>query len=162
MAFVHAGAPCEWIISLGSAATPFAPARSIDLRTINSVTKYPSIPTFHALGERGRLREEVQVSFGDDEIAHWRDGGGQTFLDERELADHATIADVALAPRLETTAPPTDLRATYAWLKKALPGETLAPLEGDRKGRPEGVVVRTRDRRAIAKLRFEDYERTLR
>jgi len=248
--------------------------RTIDLRTINSVTKYPSIPTFHALGERGRLREEVQVSFGDDvivtekidgtntrivvlddrsyligsreellhargdivhnpalgivvavrpiadrvadalagngrvvtlygevyggkttgskaygtgvgfrlfdvvstptreleervarspeEIAHWRDSGGQTFLDERALADHATIAGVALAPRLETTAPPTDLRATYAWLKKALPGETLAPLEGDRKGRPEGVVVRTRDRRAIAKLRFEDYERTLR
>jgi hypothetical protein len=29
-------------------------------------------------------------------------------------------------------------------------------------GRPEGLVVRNKDRSKIAKLRFEDYERTLR
>lgn len=250
--------------------------RTTDLRKLNSATKYPSIPTFHALGDRGRLRQEVQVSFarndvvvtekldgtntrivvledgsyligsreellharGDivfnpalgivaavraiadrvadalagsgrlvtfygevyggkttgsrtygtsvgfrlfdvvsaplremaerlalsaEDLAHWRDGGGQSFVDERGLAEHAALAGVELTPRLEAaTAPPTELRETHAWLEAALPGGTRAPLEGERKGRPEGVVVRTRDRRVIAKLRFEDYERTLR
>ena len=249
--------------------------RKTDLRKLNSATKYPSIPTFHVLGDRGRLREEVQVSFGDadvvvtekldgtnariivledrsyligsreellhargdivfnpaqgivaavrtiadrvadalagsghivtfygevyggktsgskaygtsvgfrlfdvvrattrelderlelsaEDIAHWRDSDGQRFLDEGDIAKHATLAGVDVTPRLEAKSPPTGLRETHAWLKAALPGETLAPLDGDRKGRPEGVVVRTRDRRLIAKLRFEDYERTLR
>jgi hypothetical protein len=249
--------------------------RKTDLRKLNSATKYPSIPTFHVLGERGRLREEVQVSFGDvdvvvtekldgtntriivlddgsyligsreellhargdivfnpaqgivaavctiadrvadalagsgqvvtfygevyggktsgskaygtsvgfrlfdvvrtpvrelddhlelsaEEIAHWRDSGGQTFVDESEITKHAALAGVDVTPRLEAKSPPAELRETHAWLKAVLPGDTLAPLNDDRKGRPEGVVVRTRDRRVIAKLRFEDYERTLR
>jgi hypothetical protein len=32
---------------------------------------------------------------------------------------------------------------------------------GDGLGRAEGVVIRTHDRKKIAKLRFEDYEKTL-
>jgi len=248
--------------------------RTTDLRKLNSATKYPSIPTYHLLGDKGRLRDEVQVSFAADvvvtekldgtntrivvlddrnyligsreellhargdvvfnpamgivtavraiadrtaealagrgrvvtfygevyggkttgskaygtsvgfrlfdvvsasarefeerlastseDIAHWRDSGGQAFLDERELADHAALVGVDVTPRINAAAPLSDLRGTHAWLKSALPGDTLAPLDSERKGRPEGVVVRTRDRRAIAKLRFEDYERTLR
>jgi hypothetical protein len=221
--------------------------RTTDLRKLNSATEYPSIPTYHVLGDKGRLREEVQVSFANEEvlvtekldgtntrivvlddrsyvigsreellhargdivfnpamgivaavraiavadafagsgrvvdvvsvmvdelverlsltaeeIAHRRDGGDQKFIDERELAEHAAIAGVEITPRIDAAALPTDLHGTHAWLKSVLPGETLAPLDADRKGRPEGVVVRTRDRRAIAKLRFDDYERTLR
>jgi hypothetical protein len=42
--------------------------RHLDLRKLNSATKYPSILTYHALGDRGRLREEIQVSFDDDAV----------------------------------------------------------------------------------------------
>ncbi len=41
--------------------------REIDLRKLNSITKYPSIPTYHSLGERGSLLEDC-VSFGNREI----------------------------------------------------------------------------------------------
>jgi len=33
--------------------------RKIDLRKLNSMTKYPSIPTYHTLGERGALTEDA-------------------------------------------------------------------------------------------------------
>ncbi len=41
--------------------------RDLDLRKLNSATKYPSIPTYHALGERGRLLEET-ISFDEDDL----------------------------------------------------------------------------------------------
>ena len=40
--------------------------RSCDLNKLNSITKYPSIPTYHALGDKGALLEQT-VSF-DGEI----------------------------------------------------------------------------------------------
>jgi len=39
--------------------------RSVNLRKLNSLTKYPSIPTYHKLGEKGILTEEVQVDFAN-------------------------------------------------------------------------------------------------
>jgi len=53
---------------------------------------------------------------------------------------------------------PTSIEAAYEWLKAF--AQTRVDLGGGR-GSAEGVVVRTADRKAIAKLRFEDYERTL-
>lgn len=38
-----------------------------DLRALNSATKYPSIPTYHLLGERGSLTEEV-IEFSGEEV----------------------------------------------------------------------------------------------
>ena len=35
----------------------------MDLAKLNSATKYPSILTYHELGDRGRLKETVQVPF---------------------------------------------------------------------------------------------------
>lgn len=256
--------------------------RKADLRRINTATKYPSIPTYHALGDRGRLREERNVDFGDaplvvtekldgtntrivlfdggsylvgsreellhargdlvhnpalgivdavrplaerlaetlvlrgrvvtvygetyggkttaskaygtsvgfrvfdvvdmpvddasaamdasrlfameaDAISRWREAGGQPFVGEAEIAALAARVDASTTPRLSVTAPlPTDVAGTLAWLSAALPGDTEAPLSGDRKGKPEGVVVRTADRSKIAKVRFEDYQRTVR
>ena len=262
-------------IEVGVAVSERMNLRTLDLRKLNSATKYPSILTYHALGEKGRLREDLQVSFagtevivtekldgtntrivvlddgsyvigsreellharGDivhnpamgivaavraiadrvadalagrghavtfygevyggkttgskaygtsvgfrlfdvvktserelaavlekspEDIAHLRDGGGQAFVSESELAEHAKLAGIEITPRITSSAPPASVRDVHAWLKSALPSDTLAPLDGDRKGRPEGVVLRTADRRAIAKIRFDDYERTLR
>ncbi len=36
----------------------------MDLKKINSLTKYPSILTYHKLGERGRLTEELSDERG--------------------------------------------------------------------------------------------------
>src|SRR5580698_2991773 len=37
--------------------------RQIDLGKLNSMTKYPSILTYHALGDKGVLQEVVQIPF---------------------------------------------------------------------------------------------------
>lgn len=36
-----------------------------DLRKLNSATQYPSIPTYHVLGQRGRLTEDRNAEFAD-------------------------------------------------------------------------------------------------
>src|SRR5277367_1371277 len=37
--------------------------RKVDLGKLNSMTKYPSILTYHALGDKGVLQEAVQIPF---------------------------------------------------------------------------------------------------
>lgn len=39
-----------------------------NLRATNGLTKYPSIVTYHALGERGRVTDAVQVDFGELDV----------------------------------------------------------------------------------------------
>ena len=46
---------------------PMPATRDFDLRKLNSATKYPSIPTYHALGERGMLLDE-HASFDGQSI----------------------------------------------------------------------------------------------
>jgi RNA ligase len=99
-------------------------------------------------------REQAQVAL-------WRDGGGQEFAVTGEL--HATADRLGLprVPVLAVDEPlPASVAETHEWLCKLLT-ETHARLDDTGKGRPEGVVVRTADRARIAKIRFEDYERTL-
>lgn len=245
--------------------------RELDLGKLNSATKYPSIPTYHALGERGALlaeyvdfdgqpliatekvdgtnsriilmpdgcyligsREELLHARGDliqnpalgivdtlkqtaerivdvvstpadvitvvyletyggkttaaakqytsqrafgfrvfdvsriavehldasrESIAAWRENGGQSFLREQELIELVDSLQLELTPRLEIqeTLPPTIVE-THAWLESMIPA-TLVALDDAAGGRPEGLVVRTADRRQIAKIRFEDYQR---
>ena len=254
----------------------------MDLNKINSMTKYPSILTYHKLGEKGRLLDEVQVEFdcpvivtekidgvnariilfpdgfyiigsreellygkGDlignpqlgivdelkpvaealvpsdnlrvyyfevyggnvtkgskqytsekkvghllfdvveidpykfkelcdlpiEQISAWRENGGQDFLSDEELRN--TLLDVPVEVLFELTPRigfdqkilldlPISLNNTYDWLNRMLSEGTFAKLDAGGVGRAEGVVVRTPDRSKIAKIRFEDYERTLR
>jgi len=37
--------------------------KNLNLRGLNSATKYPSIPTYHRIGEKGRLQEDVLTPF---------------------------------------------------------------------------------------------------
>ena len=46
----------------------------LDLRALNSATKYPSIPTYHALGDRGSLTEEATAFHGDVILTEKIDG----------------------------------------------------------------------------------------
>jgi hypothetical protein len=239
-----------------------------DLNKINSMTKYPSIETYHKIGERGRLLDEVQVDFEDHEviltekidgvngriiifpdglyiigsreellyakgdlignpqlgivdalkpiaeglsprlyitvfyfevyggrttknsrqytgsglvgarlfdiaavpnsdeilelpiekIAAWRDNGGQKFYGEALLWE----LRFDLTPRIGTEKEmPVGVIETFDWLKSKI-GKTQVGLDEGALGKPEGLVVRSADRSRIAKIRFEDYERTMR
>ncbi|MDD5651053.1 MAG: RNA ligase family protein [Candidatus Nanoarchaeia archaeon] len=97
-----------------------------------------------------------------DKIAAWRDNGGQNFACVRTIASVAADIGCLTVPSIIGTCPPQSVQETYDWLKNILPGTTNALLENDALGKPEGVVIRTEQRSKIAKIRFEDYERTLR
>lgn len=99
-----------------------------------------------------------------EQAAAWRQGGGQTFLGEEALAKAARVATVDLVPRLFTVHAsdlPRDIGKVHAFLGEILP-QTNVALDGGAGGKAEGIVLRSADRSAIAKARFEDYERTLR
>jgi hypothetical protein len=246
-----------------------------NLSRLNSLTKYPSIPTYHALGDKGRLKPEVNVVFTSDvhvtekvdgtnarlvwtpegvligsredllwatgdlihnpalgivdtlrdfalrqrdhtfaeaivvfygevyghgvgaaakqyasqgtkgfrlfdvcllqedlvsemlarpveQIAAWRERNGQTFASVStcdELAAEFGVANV----------PPSGAYACDVWPRSLTDArdflngfaESKAKLDGSALGKAEGIVARTSDRSQIAKLRFEDYQRTL-
>jgi hypothetical protein len=250
--------------------------RSVDLARLNSLTKYPSILTYHTLGDRGMLQETVQVPFTGrilgtekvdgtncrlvfgpagsavvgsredllwerrdlignpamgiveavrgvvqqlfeklcrpdriavyyvevfgrniggaarqytregrvgfrlfdvvwienfeellgwpaERIARWRDEGGQHYLDADRLVGAAAEAGFEPVPPLldlDASQLPAGLEQTYRFLLDL--GPTRCKLDESAKGIPEGVVIRSPDRSRIAKLRREDYERTLR
>lgn len=100
-------------------------------------------------------------------IASWRDMGSQHFVPEEELLNQARIyhtgglGRLSLTPRLEMPPPPKSISDTLTWLQQYAT-ETQAALDIRADGFTEGVVVRTRNRSQIVKLRFEDYQRTLR
>jgi hypothetical protein len=96
-----------------------------------------------------------------DQIASWRDRGGQEFVDSLELAALVDKTGFQLVPELAVPAPPTGLEETWTWLE-ASAAKSLAAPDGGAGQCAEGVVVRSIDRSSIAKLRVEDYRRTLR
>jgi hypothetical protein len=107
---------------------------------------------------------DAHLARSPQEIASWRDHGGQPFADEAALHQTAGRFELALTPRiLEIAAAdlPRTVDATLAFLQAAI-AETQCALDDQAGRRPEGLVIRTLDRSCIAKLRFEDYERTLR
>jgi hypothetical protein len=112
-----------------------------------------------------RLEEcEPLLARSQAELSAWRESGGQPFVAEGQLTQLAAQGGLDLTPRVaEFTAEdlPHDVAGVHAFLQRTL-DRTRAALDADAGGRPEGLVVRALDRSRIAKLRFEDYERTLR
>src|SRR5436189_3082951 len=78
-----------------------------------------------------------------EKIAHWRDNGGQQYVDANRLVGIAREISVEPVPALFDTdgsALPTDIGATYQFL---LGHEwTRCKLDQGAAGIPEGVVVR--------------------
>lgn len=105
--------------------------------------------------EFGRL-----ISLPLEEIAMWRDRGHQPFFPELQKKAFATTYGLESAPCLATAYNlPTSIEETYEWLKQF--SKTQVAIDGEA-GKSEGVIVRNEDRSIIKKIRFEDYERTLR
>lgn len=97
-----------------------------------------------------------------EQIASWRDHGYQDFESSLDLERAVALGPGwQLVPSLSPYAwLPSSVESTYNWLKSTI-SASAAKLDPDAPGQPEGVIVRTRDRSRIAKIRFEDYERTL-
>ncbi|MFE7462326.1 RNA ligase family protein [Nocardiopsis terrae] len=98
-----------------------------------------------------------------ERIAAWRKNGGQQFADEEELAEISHRSGIDLTPRI-TTVPSSGLPTTVAEMHPYLcviAEETHVALDEDAHGNAEGIVVRTPTRSHIAKIRFKDYERTV-
>lgn len=97
------------------------------------------------------------LSKSPEEIALWRENGGQPFWTHEQLED----LGFPLAPRLPFDgALPTDHQEVLDWLQGILP-KTQCLLDPAGKGEPEGVIVRNDDRSFIVKIRYQDYQRTL-
>ncbi len=101
-----------------------------------------------------------------EDISKWRETEttdgiiyGQNFLNSEELSVYASQFDIVPSVHFEIS----DLshRTILDSLKKCLP-KTLVALSDSALMRPEGVILRNANRSKIIKLRFEEYERTLR
>src|SRR2546423_1469408 len=114
--------------------------RTIDLRKLSSLTKYPSIPTYHALGEKGALLEEP-VARDPAAIAAWREAGGQPFVGADELA--ALAGELGLDPvpalfEIDAASLPRSIEDAHAFIRERL-GTTRCQLDEGAGGEPEGV-----------------------
>lgn len=108
--------------------------------------------------EFGVQELEAVLAMPGERISSWRERGGQPFLATSALES----VGLPLTPRLQVEqAPPAWHREALDWLREVLP-ETRVRLDETGLGQPEGVIVRSEDRSRIAKLRFQDYRRTLR
>lgn len=96
-------------------------------------------------------------------ISSWRDNGGQDWFSVDQLQNTFEEKNLPLVPYLETwtgLSMPVLVDETYETLLEEI-NETFVGLDDKAGGKPEGLVVRTWDRSRIAKIRFEDYARTL-
>lgn len=104
--------------------------------------------------------EPATLDWDAERIASWRDGGGQRFAREATLLRASEEENIPIVPRLVSlygSDLPDTIEMTHDWLKLHLPYTRVA-LDGA--GESEGIVLRSPDRKTIAKARFEDYERT--
>ena len=93
-----------------------------------------------------------------ERISNWREHGGQPYSTTEERFEIAEKYMLAKVPYLATVDfIPDTLVETYEFLKQF--ATTQAGLNVD--GESEGIVIRTTDRKQIAKIRFEDYRKTL-
>ncbi|MBY0524418.1 MAG: RNA ligase family protein [Gemmataceae bacterium] len=105
--------------------------------------------------------EEV-LAWPAEQIAHWRDNGGQNYVDADRLVGLAKDGGFEPVPALfdlDAAHLPTSLEDTQRFLLDF--ERSRCTLDEGADGVPEGVVVRSPDRKSIAKIRREDYERTL-
>ncbi len=102
---------------------------------------------------------EAMLARPNDVIGAWREAGGQRFLAEGELQKLASTSGVPLTPRIaeiDANELPEGIEEALEFLEETL-AKSRATLDAGGGGRPEGLVLRTADRSAIAKMRYRDY-----
>jgi hypothetical protein len=109
---------------------------------------------------RAELPELLRLPL--ERASAWRENGGQSFLEVDALSAIASDVGVERAPNcgvFEGEGLPHDKAGLFAFLTQF--ERSNACLEDSGKGEAEGIVIRSKDRKRIAKLRFEDYRRSL-
>jgi hypothetical protein len=100
-----------------------------------------------------------------EEVASWRQHGGQDFLPRdaaNRWAGRLGVLSVPVLRTVPTSEMPESVADTHAWLGDVLgDGRTTVALGTTVPGAAEGVVVRSNDRRFIAKIRVDDYRKTM-
>jgi len=108
--------------------------------------------------------EEMIETWPIEKFSGWREREGQNFFDLTSVEMQAKRVGLDIVPKLGEMKPqdlPEDHEAVLEFLKKTLP-KTNTTLDGKSLGQAEGIVVRTYEREVIAKIKFRDYERTIR
>lgn len=107
------------------------------------------------------------------ELSLWREAEtpaglryGQPFLPTAALAAYLAPTGLPAVPALASltlpaTAEELSHEAMLTLLREQLPQTTAALHESAAPGKAEGIILRSADRQSIVKVRFEDYERTL-
>lgn len=121
--------------------------------------------TSYRLFDVGITRDvDEKITWDREKIASWREHGGQEFADEQRIADFCERFALPRVPVINIAQGadlPLGTAGTHSFLKYHI-DETKVALDNTARKRPEGLVLRTADRKQIAKVRFEDYERTAR
>ncbi|MUT64659.1 RNA ligase family protein [Paenibacillus sp. NEAU-GSW1] len=108
---------------------------------------------------RGEL--DSLLSLPHEKIAEWREHGNQPFYNEEEKTTFIQTNNLEYAPlvaELNGAQLPRLIEETFNFLK----GFEQTKVGINATGKSEGIIVRSVDRKQIRKIRFEDYERTLR
>ena len=106
-----------------------------------------------------QLEDLFQLSL--DGISTWRKQNGQPFVSVNTFASFCHDFHLERVPplrKISASELPTSLQETWDWMQKF--AKSSACLDGGGLGNSEGVVIRTRDRSLIRKLRFEEYQKT--
>jgi hypothetical protein len=120
---------------------------------------------FDVIEFSNELFRSMMVSSRED-IASWRNRGGQPFVSWDKFLEISQETNLVRAPSVERRFPaedmPTSLRDALDWMTELLPDGSEATLGPDAVGCAEGIVLKSHDRKVTAKMRFQDYENTLR
>lgn len=111
--------------------------------------------------ELSQVELEEVLAMDLSKIASWRDNGGQPYFDCEKREQFTQYANLPTAPLLTTLSGkdlPKDVNDVLEWLTQFKTTQVGINAAGD----SEGVIVRTQDRKKITKIRFEDYNRTMR
>lgn len=107
--------------------------------------------------------EEVEklLDMNIDQIASWREHGGQPFVDVDTLEQFCQRFCIAKVPYIRTALGeeiPLDLQGVWEWMQEFARSD--AAIDATAQLTSEGIVVRLKDRSLIRKIRFEDYQKT--
>ena len=105
-----------------------------------------------------------------EEISKFKNYSNKYWLDYYELDEFCNQYNLERTPilfRINEIILPTDFDKTYEWMQQFKNSNSIIGIPIDDKqynpkfGKAEGIVIRNKDRSVISKLRFEDYERTI-
>ncbi len=106
---------------------------------------------------------EQVLTMRKEEASRWRElEGYRLYWGESELRKMSAKVNVELVPRLDSGAGhnlPQSIRGMHEFLEQFK--ITQVAINVVTPGNSEGLVLRTQNRRIIAKARFQDYDRTL-